>query len=352
MPETPRDRVAEFLAEQTPRRALALAAFVAMLLLFQHLLLLLVFFVAFQRSLAWLLDQLQPRLGWRRGAVLGLILGVAAVAVGLVTWLGAASAIAQVAELRQTLPERIAHWRELPEVQSLQGYMHDTQKLVEGAQHYAAGAVGWLAALGHALVYVVIGLILAVVYTLEQHEITKFSAGLPARSLQGTWVRWLGHTADAVVVTLQLQLVVAVCNAVLTLPLLVFLGIPHIAALTLLIFASSLVPVVGNLLSGAVLSYLAWQTHGWLGVGLLVGLTAVLHKVESYYLNPRLTARHVRLPGFVLILSLLAWEHVLGFVGLFVSFPFLFVAGRIAGEWRAEKTALAAADVGDDLGTA
>jgi predicted PurR-regulated permease PerM len=58
-------------------------------------------------------------------------------------------------------------------------------------------------------------------------------------------------------------------------------------------------------------------------------LTFLLHKVEAYYLNPRLTARHVHLPGLVLIMSLIAWEHLLGFVGLFVSFPFLYVAGRL-----------------------
>ncbi len=336
------DRIAEFLAEPTAHRAVAVLAFVGSLLLFRHLVLLLVFFVAFARSLGWLLDRLQPRLGLKRGAVLGLLLLVATLVTGLLAWLGAATLMAQAVELRHTLPERIAQWRELPEAHALQAHLPDTQKLVEGVQHYAADAVGWLAALGHALIYVVIGLILAVVYTLERHEIEQFSQGLPPHSLQGTLVRWLGHTADAVVVTLQLQVVVALCNAVLTLPLLVVLGIPHIPALTLLIFVSSLVPVVGNLLSGAVLAYLAWQVHGGLGVGLFLGLTAVLHKIESYYLNPRLTARHVRLPGFVLILSLLAWEHLLGFAGLFASFPFLFVAGRIAAEWRAERAEEAA----------
>jgi predicted PurR-regulated permease PerM len=65
-----------------------------------------------------------------------------------------------------------------------------------------------------------------------------------------------------------------------------------------------------------------------------VGLTFLLHKVESYYLNPRLASRHVHLPGFVLIISLILWEDLLGFVGLFVSFPFLYVASRIGAEFR------------------
>ena len=40
--------------------------------------------------------------------------------------------------------------------------------------------------------------------------------------------------------------------------------------------------------------------------------------------------------GFVLVLSLIAFEHVFGFVGLFLSFPSLYVAGKIRQEFMAE----------------
>jgi predicted PurR-regulated permease PerM len=142
--------------------------------------------------------------------------------------------------------------------------------------------------------------------------------------------------AEAVSLTVQLQFIVAACNAVLTLPVLWLIGVPHVPMLMLLIFVSGLIPVVGNLISGAVLSVVAYQTRGFVGVGLFIGLTFVLHKVESYFLNPRLAARHVPLPGFVLILSLIAWEHLLGFVGLFVSFPFLYVTGKLITEFQSE----------------
>jgi predicted PurR-regulated permease PerM len=115
-----------------------------------------------------------------------------------------------------------------------------------------------------------------------------------------------------------------------------------------LIFVTGLIPVVGNLIAGAVLVVLAYQAKGWLGVGLFVGLTFVLHKIEAYYLNPRLTARHVQLPGFVLVLSLICFEHLFGFVGLFLSFPFLFVAGKIRSEF-AEEDARAAVPTPDRL---
>jgi predicted PurR-regulated permease PerM len=180
--------------------------------------------------------------------------------------------------------------------------------------------------------HALIAIILAVIYTLEQEELHELSEKVDAASLMGTIMRWLGYLAEAIRITIQLQVVVAAVNTVLTLPVLLLLGIHHIPALMILIFVSALVPVVGNIISGAVLSLLAYQAKGMLGIGVFVALTFVLHKIEAYYLNPRLTSKHVHLPGFAIVVSLIAWEHLLGFVGLFVSFPFLFVASKIRGE--------------------
>jgi predicted PurR-regulated permease PerM len=46
--------------------------------------------------------------------------------------------------------------------------------------------------------------------------------------------------------------------------------------------------------------------------------------------------------SFVLVLSLICFEHLFGFVGLFLSFPFLFVAGKIREEFAAEDVKAAA----------
>jgi predicted PurR-regulated permease PerM len=143
----------------------------------------------------------------------------------------------------------------------------------------------------------------------------------------------------------QLQLIVAACNTAMTLPVLLILGVPKIGPLMVLIFVSALVPVVGNIVSGTVLCLLAYQVKGWFGVGIFAALTFVLHKIESYYLNPRLTARHVKIPGFLLIVSLIACEHLFGFTGLFLSFPILFVAGRIRSDFREEDAGVASSPI-------
>jgi hypothetical protein len=48
------------------------------------------------------------------------------------------------------------------------------------------------------------------------------------------------------------------------------------------------------------------------------------------------------MPGFLLIVSLILCEHLFGFKGLFLSFPILFVAGRIRTDFLEEETGSAA----------
>jgi predicted PurR-regulated permease PerM len=330
------DRVGDFFREKTPRRALAIVLFLVLLVMFRHLAPVLVFFVTFERSLDFLSKRISERTGAKKKpVVLGLILGFVCVLVGLGA-LGIGRFLRAIPMLREEIPTWTAEIRENPILARAHEQLGSTEKIVEGAKHYATNAIETASAVGHFLIYALIGFILALVFVIEEEHISEFHHKVAPRSLIGTLMRWLGHLADATVVTLQLQVVVAVCNTVLTLPLLFVLGIPHKAALMVLIFVSALIPVIGNLVSGTVLSLLAYQAKGVVGVGVFVALTFVLHKIESYYLNPRLTSRHVHLPGFVLILSLIAFEHLFGFVGFFLSFPALFVAGRIRAEFLEE----------------
>jgi predicted PurR-regulated permease PerM len=335
-----RDRLADFFREKTPKRALGLLVFLSLLLIFRKLLVLLAFFVAFERLLFWSAGLVSRRFKLSRLVSLGLVLALVSLGAGLGGWLSAGRVAQLVKETRQTLPERIAAVRENPLFRELEPHLPDTEQLVESAQHYAANVAKSAADLGHLVIYALVGLILAVVYFLDEERLRTFRQSLAPDSLFGTITRWGEYVADAVSLTVQLQFIVAAANALLTLPVLLIIGVPHVPMLMLLIFVSGLIPVVGNLISGAVLSVVAYQTKGFVGVGLFIGLTFVLHKLESYFLNPRLAARHVPLPGFVLILSLIAWEHLLGFVGLFVSFPFLYVAGKLLSEFQQEDAPL------------
>ncbi|WP_394828520.1 AI-2E family transporter [Pendulispora albinea] len=335
------DRVGAFLAERTPRRALTIAAFLLLLVLFRQLLPLLVFFVAFERGLGAAAAFLAGRTRLPRKAAVLTVAGVVLLTVGGGIALGAGRVVRAVREARD-LPERIGEIREHPWVKRLHEQVTDTDALVEQGKHYAGSALHYVSQVGHIVAYTIIGFIFAIVFHLERERLAAFREAIAPRSFLGTLLRWCGNVADAVSLTIQLQLVVAACNTLLTLPLLLLIGIPHVAMLMVLIFVSGLVPVIGNLASGAVLVFFAYQAKRWVGVSLMISLTFLLHKIESYYLNPHLTARHVPLPGFVLIVSLVIFEHLFGFAGLFLSFPALFVAGKIRSEFREEDEVEAA----------
>jgi predicted PurR-regulated permease PerM len=336
------DRVADFFAQRTPRRFVALLAFGSIVYLFRHLAILLVFFVTFERALGWSARTVSARFGIPRKKCVLIVLGIALALFGLLLWLGIGKTVRTFTAMQETFPERLAQLREHPLVDRLEDQIGGMDKVLEGVKHYSGSALSAAKAIGHFVVHIVMGFVLALVYVLEQDEIDAFWARVDRRSLAGTLARWCGHVADATIVTVQLQLIVAACNTALTLPVLLLIGVPNVGALMILIFVSALVPVIGNIVSGVTLSLLAYQQKGWFGVGLFVGLTFILHKIESYYLNPRLTSRHVRLPGFLLIVSLIACEHVFGFTGLFLSFPILFVAGRIRGDFVEEDRPMAA----------
>lgn len=323
------DRVADFLSEKTPRRLLTLCAFAGVLYLFRHLAILVVFFVSFERALGFCARHVAKRTGLGRKKAILVVLAVMLGGTALVGWLGVGKAIRTFGHMQESFPDRLAELRENALVQKLEDQIGGTEALIERAKHFAGTAIGAATAVGHFLVYIVMGLVLALVYQLEEEEIRAFWAKVDRRSYFGTLGRWFGHVADATVVTVQLQFIVAACNTAMTLPVLLLLGIPNVGGLMLLIFVSALIPVIGNVVSGTVLALLAYQVKGWGGVGIFVVLTFLLHKIESYYLSPRLTARHVKLPGFLLIVSLIACEHLFGFVGFFLSFPILFIAGRL-----------------------
>ena len=334
------DRLKALFREKTLARVVAIAAFLGLLWVFRHLWATLLFFVAFERSIRWIEGFVFARTGWARKRI---VLGVVAsyllvfatfVAVSVMTgfekWRYMQDASADFLDDLKMHPLWVKYHHHLGDVEALMGH----------AKAYAGQAISVATAVGRFFVQATIGFVLGVVYRLEAHELDLFEDKIDQKSLVGRVLRWTEHTADAVSVTMQLQVVVAAFNTVTTLPVLLFLGIPHVPSLMALVFVSALVPVIGNLVAGTVLCLMAYQAKGFLGVGIFVVVTFLLHKVESYYLSPRLTARHVRVPGFVLIVSLIAFEHVFGFAGVFMSFPALFIASRIRAEFLEEDGVL------------
>ena len=301
-------------------------------------------FTILVRALTLVADFIHDRTGMeRRGGVACILLTLVS-ALGVSLFLGVRAAIPLVHEVRSEGREYAEHLLEHPVVDRLRhlaGGEANGGGAAETIKAHALQALHYATAFAHLALYLLIGFILSVIYLFERDEIDHWLATLNTDSVSGTMARWFGYVGDAVAITVKMQAVTAMVNAVITFPVLVALQLPHKSLLFLLILVSGLLPVVGNFLAGTVLCLVAYEARGAWAVGVMLGVTFVLHKIESYYLTPRLAAQHVKLPGLVLVFSLLVFEETFGFIGLFLSFPTLYIATRIHREWTTEDAATA-----------
>jgi predicted PurR-regulated permease PerM len=330
------------------RRVVAVALFVGILYGLRELAPVFVCFVILVRSLTLLADKVHDHTGLERRGGVATILLVVVTALGTTLFLGVRALLPRVHELRAEGKEFLDHLLAQPVVdrlKSLAGGEGGGGGAAETVKAHALEALHYATAFAHLALYVLIGFVLSLIYLFERDEIDHWRRSLEPDTVSGTMVRWLGYAGDAVAITVKMQAVTALVNAVITFPVLMLLGLPHKSLLFLLILVSGLLPVVGNFIAGAVLCFVAYEARGAWAVGVMVGVTFVLHKIESYYLTPRLAAQHVKLPGLVLVLSLLTFEQLFGFVGLFLSFPVLYIATRIHREWSTEDASGATATV-------
>lgn len=324
-----------YLTDRNVRRVFTLGLFLGALWFFRHLMMLLVFFVVFERSIGLCASLLSRATGLRFkwSVLIVLLLALGAVTGGV--WAGIATVRAKIPEIQAGVDTIIETIRG-SELYAKYGHSLSHvrgQELLAHARDHAGAAIRVGAGFAKETLYVFIGLVFAIVFLLEREELQAFRERQPVDSVPRTLMRYFAHVADAIAITLKLQVIVALVNALITMPVLIALGLPGVPALVAMLIVTGLVPVVGGPVAGAVLMTLAYVTKGPVGLGIFVGSTFVLHKIESYYLNPRLTAQHVKLPSFVIITSLVLFEHAFGLIGLFLSFPSLYVAAKIREEW-------------------
>lgn len=320
----------QFFTDRNVRRLFVLALFFVLLVVFRHLAVLLVFFVLFERVLGTGATLMKTHL--KVPTALGVVLQIL-VALGAITGLVVLSAslvVPAVPEIQHDLRTQATHLTTWARHHNLGASGHfNTEHVIESGQQYAGNVVLVVINTGRNIIYAVIGLILAVVFLIERKELTEWNESLSPDSPPKILLKYVSYVCDAIAITARLQVIVALVNTLITLPVLLALQLPSIPALMAFLFVMGLIPVVGGIISGAVMGALAYVHKGPAGVAVFAVSTFVLHKIESYYLNPRLTAQHVKLPGFVIITSLILFEHVFGLVGLFISFPALYVAARI-----------------------
>ena len=113
------------------------------------------------------------------------------------------------------------------------------------------------------------------------------------------------------------QIVIAAINTALTAVFVLVVKMPHPIVIIGVTFCCGLLPVLGNLISNAIvvtIGFLVSPKMAFLALGFLV----VIHKLE-YFLNSRIIGARIRNPVWLTLLGLILGEKLLGLPGMILA---------------------------------
>jgi predicted PurR-regulated permease PerM len=230
-------------------------------------------------------------------------------------------------QIRHYLPEDVgANWPD--SVMAL-------KELISSSLSAHAGAVaGFSEGMLHTLVFTLIGWVVGVLSSV------KSPARSHAKSPTVFVAEWLGLwdrlNASFRAVALA-QTKIAALNATLTAVFLLVIcplagwHLPYSKTMVLVTFLCGLIPVVGNLVSNAMITLIA------LGVSLPTAIAAlaflvIVHKLE-YFFSARIQGNHIGAQAWELLIVLFAFESLFGSAGMVIA-PVLYAFAK--GELKRE----------------
>ncbi|SMF29407.1 AI-2E family transporter [Paenibacillus barengoltzii] len=174
-----------------------------------------------------------------------------------------------------------------------------------------------------------IAIVLSLFFLLEKEKVTNFTVQFRESKIGGLFkeLEYFGRKfVQSFGKVIEVQFLIATVNAVLSTIFLWILGFPNLIALAIMIFLLGLVPVMGVIISLIPLCAIAFKIGGLIKIVYVLIMVALVHAVETYFLNPKFMSNKTHLPIFFTFLILLVSEHFLGVWGLIVGVPiFIFL---------------------------
>lgn len=176
---------------------------------------------------------------------------------------------------------------------------------------------------------ILLSLILSLFFLLEKSRIVMFTAKFKESKLAVFYneIEYFGRKfARSFGKVIEAQFLIAIVNCVLSTIALWILGFPQLLGLALMIFLLGLIPVAGVIISLFPLCIIAYNTGGMVYILYVLIIVAVIHAIESYFLNPKFMSEKTNLPIFYTFMILIFSEHFLGVWGLIIGIPiFMFL---------------------------
>ena len=249
-----------------------------------------------------------------------VVLGIAAAAVSLTR-----AAILALPDVADTSIPSASAWAqrrqiELPftDFESLRAVVIDT---LQQEAHYLRNVAHFAGSTTAALVFSIIGIVAA--------GSLFFKAGLdPHRAMHPVKNNLYSICCDEVstrfrdfyrsfAAVMGAQMTISLINTALTGLFVVVVRMPHAPLLMAITFLCGLVPIVGNLVSNAIIVFVALTVSLKLAIAALVFLV-VIHKLE-YFLNSKIIGDRIRNPAWLTLIALIIGERLMGIPGLILA---------------------------------
>ncbi|MFC1454200.1 AI-2E family transporter [Verrucomicrobiota bacterium] len=120
---------------------------------------------------------------------------------------------------------------------------------------------------------------------------------------------------------LRAQVIIAICNTVLTTVGLWFFNVPNITLLATIVFFCGFIPILGTFISSVPILLFGIQIGGLPLMMKLIALVVVVHAFEAYVLNPKITGSILHIHPVLVLILLLLGERFFGIWGLIVGVP-------------------------------
>lgn len=179
--------------------------------------------------------------------------------------------------------------------------------------------IGW-----HILISLFLAIIFSFILVMDWQRIVGKMKCLEQSQIRTFYLGAAPHLiafADVLGKALRAQAIIAVCNTVLTAIGLWFFGVPTIALLSTIVFFCGFIPILGTFLSSIPILLFGVQVGGLVLVFKLIVLITIVHLFEAYVLNPRITAKILRVHPILVLILILVGERFFGIWGMVVGVP-------------------------------
>jgi len=159
------------------------------------------------------------------------------------------------------------------------------------------------------------------IYFIATYDATKEAAyKLVSASRRTNFIKYTERILQNFGKYLSGMVILAFCNAVYSVILLVTTGVPGAFVLGILAFFITLIPLIGTILTTAAMTVLAFIHSPLSGLMVLIFMLIYM-QVEAYILTPKVMGKAVQIPGSVVLISALAGSTLFGLPGALVAIP-------------------------------